>query len=172
MKILKVDGATHIEIGDKIVAQALECSDAIDSFQKLSDIAYLWKRKSIAPVTQMKMHLTVPCDTAITELPFSQSTLPMLAYTETGDTVIALIEPACDSKSEIENYRERFCQNHVMIWPKEEGDIPCRKNFSGDAFSKSSDTRREFEVIVVAYKKDKDTVGTQKLLDFISEYYK
>ena len=66
MNTIKVDGATHIKIGERVAAKALECDYAIDSFIKLSDIAYLWRRKTLSPASQTKMHLSVPESDGIT----------------------------------------------------------------------------------------------------------
>ncbi len=199
MNILKVDGAAHIEVGGKIVAQAHECFGAIDSFEKISDIAYIWRRKTIAPVTEMKMHLTVPGEATFTMIPsvnyngngwgdtpeytgdrdengeiwkyaYHRITIPSCTYTETKDASIALMAREDDVTS-CAHYREKFCQNHVVMWPEEEGPRTLQRHFWGEAFKGTMEPRSDFEVIIVAYEAEDKPIRYDRLLDFAWRYY-
>ncbi len=199
MNILKVDGAAHIEVGGKIVAQAIECFGAIDSFEKISDIACIWRRKTIAPVTEMKMHLTVPGEATFTMIPsvnyngngwgdtpeytgdrdengeiwkyaYHRITIPSCTYTETEEASIALMAREDDVTS-CSLYREKFCQNHVVMWPEEEGPRTLQRHFWGEPFKGEIEPRRDFEVIIVAYEAEDKPIRYDRLLDFAWRYY-
>ena len=60
MKIVQENGKATVLVGEVPVAYALGCEGAADTFVRINDIAYIWKRHTDAPVTEMQMHLTVP----------------------------------------------------------------------------------------------------------------
>ena len=152
MHTIKVDGATHIKIGGRVAAKALECDYAIDSFIKLSDIAYLWKRKTLSPASQTKMHLSVP---------------------ESDGITVALLTASEDDQNaySCSQYRGKHCQNHVIKWPKDEGELHSPYDFMERTFSREAPTKTTFEAIIVAYETDDKEKPNERLLDFAREYY-
>ncbi len=152
MNTIKVDGATHVKIGARVVARAIECDYAIDSFTKLSDIAYLWRRKTLSPVTQTKLHLTVPESDGITVALMAASEEDKNAYSYT-------------------QHRGKNCQNYVVKWPKDDGVSLSPYEFMERTFFSEAPTKNAFEAIIVAYETNNKENQYEKLLDFAREYY-
>ena len=55
MLIIKEHDCANIVVNGKTVAVALGYQNAIDTFEKISDIAYLWKRKTNAPASILSL---------------------------------------------------------------------------------------------------------------------
>lgn len=199
MKILKEQGKSNIIVGGKVVAYALECEGAHDSFEEISDIAYLWKRHTDTPVTEMQMHLVVPGEIGFTMIPsvnyngngwgdtpeytgdrdengeiwkyaYHRITVPSCTYTETKDASVALMAHEDDVTS-CAHYREDDGQHHLVMWPEVEGPRTLQRHFWGEAYEGSMEPRSDFEVIITAYEAEDKVIRYDRLLDFTWRYY-
>lgn len=199
MLIIKEHDCANIVVNGKTVAVALGYQNAIDTFEKISDIAYLWKRKTNAPVTEMKMHLSVPGEAQFTMIPsvnyngngwgstpeytgdrdengeiwtyaYHRITIPSCTYTQTADASVALMAKEDDITS-CALYREDDAENHLVMWPEVEGPKTLQRHFWGEAYHGSMEPRDEFEAIIVAYEAEDKAIRYDKLLDFAWRYY-
>ena len=199
MKIVQRNGRAEILIGDITVAYANETADATDTFEKICDDAYLWKRKCDKPVSEMVMHLEVPGKSRFTMIPsvsyngngwgttpeytsdrdengeiwkyaYHRITIPSCTYTETASASIALMAREDDVTS-CSLYRENDAQHHTVMWPEVEGPRTLQRHFWGEAYQGSMEPRDSFEVIILAYAAEDKIIRYDRLLDFAWKYY-
>ncbi len=189
---VKVDGVT--------AAYALSCEGACDTFEKLSDVAYLWKRKTATPVTEMKMTLTIPEQTTFTMVPsvnyngngwgttpeytsdrdengeiwtyaYHRITIPSCTYSQTKSASVALMAHEDDVTSCSLYLDDEGVQTHVVMWPEVEGPRTLQRHFWGEAYHGTMEPRDEFEAIIVAYPAEDKPIRYDRMLDFAWRYY-
>ena len=68
-EILKEEGRVFLATNGKKAAEILPCEGCSDSFERLSDLAFLWKRKSDSARIKMRMELLTCKEATFTMVP-------------------------------------------------------------------------------------------------------
>ena len=172
---------------------------AADTFEKIEDGVWLWRRHTDTPTDRMRMEMTllggadftmVPAvsyngngwgdtpeyvgDRAEDGTPWSfashRSTIPACSYSENAVVSIALMAQANDSTA-CSLYKVEDGEKHVLIFPEEEQPKTLHRHFWGGPFQGTMEPRQDFEAIVYAKVSDGTRHRYKGLLDFAWRYY-
>ncbi|MBQ3549632.1 MAG: hypothetical protein IJA41_01520 [Clostridia bacterium] len=198
-EILKTDGSHFITVDGKAVASIPEVHGATDTFEKIEDGAYRWRRHTDTPVDSMRMEIIllggatftmVPAvsyngngwgdtpeyvgDRAEDGTPWSWAshrvTIPSCTYSENEAVSLALMAEA-NSNSACSLYKVDEGEKHVLIFPEEERPKTLHRHFWGEPFQGTMEPRCDFEGIILCLPSDGSRHRYKGLLDFAWRYY-
>ena len=198
-EIIFKDGEHIVVTKGQTVARVLSCEGAHDSFVRLSEYAFLWKRKTSLPMIHMRMELVcaslptfwmVPSvsyngngwgstpeyvgDRAEDGTPWSfawhRVTIPSCTFSATPTGSVALMAEAGEDTA-CSLYRDGEVQKHVIIYPEQEKPKTLQRHFWGDAYQGEGKERDEFTAIILAYPAEDKAIRYDRLLDFAWRYY-
>ncbi len=199
IEIIKSENGYALAENGKIYALILPAEGAEDSFEKLEDGAWRWRRHTAKPVDRMRMEVLllgaptftmVPAvsyngngwgktpeyvgDRAEDGTPWSWAshrvTIPACTYSENDGISIALMaEPNGNSACSL--YKTEEGEKHVLIFPEEEKPKTLHRHFWGEPFEGTMEPRCDFEGILYASLSDGTRHRYKGLLDFAWRYY-
>lgn len=184
--------------GGAVLAKILPCAGAADSFTKLEEGAWIWRRHTDVPTDHMKMEVVLLGEPTFTMVPAvsyngngwgttpeyvgdsfegkpwtyasHRVTIPSCTYSENDQISIALMAEAKDS-SACSLYKTEEGERHVLIFPEEEGPKTLQRHFWGEPFVGSMEPRCDFQGILLAVRSDGSRHRYAHLMDFAWRYY-
>ena len=198
-EILKTDQAFVIAIDGKPYAKIVSVEGADDSFEKIEDGAWRWRRHTDTPVDNMRMEMILLGDPTFTMVPSvsyngngwgdvleyvgdraedgtpwswasHRVTIPACTYSENEHISIALMAEA-NSNSACSLYKIDEGEKHVLIFPEEEKPKTLQRHFWGEPFQGTMEPTCDFEGIILAIASDGSKYRYKELLDFAWRYY-
>lgn len=198
-EILKEEGRVFLATNGKKAAEILPCEGCSDSFERLSDLAFLWKRKSDSARIKMRMELLTCKEATFTMVPsvsyngngwgstpeyvgdraedgtpwsfaWHRVTIPSCTFSATPDASVAMMAEAGEDTG-CSLYREGDREKHVLIYPEEDAPKTLQRHFWGDAYYGEGKPRTEFTAIILAYPAEDKPIRYDRLLDFAWRYY-
>ena len=198
-EIKYLDGTYAVFADGNVCARVLPCDDAHDSFVRLSEYAFLWKRKTSEPAIHMRMELacvSLPTFTRVPSVSYNGNgwgstpeyvgdraedgtpwsfawhrvTIPSCTFSATPAGSVALMAEAGEDTA-CSLYLEDGVQKHVVIYPEQEKPKTLQRHFWGDAYQGEGRERDEFTAIILAYPAEDKAIRYDRLLDFAWRYY-
>jgi len=197
--IIECGGRYFLEANGVRAASVTPADGASDTFVRLSDIAFLWKRTVNKPQINMRMELVtceapeftmIPAvsyngngwgttpeyvgDRAEDGTPWSfawhRVTIPSCTFTATSSSCVAMMAEAGEDTA-CSLYKEDNKEKHVVIYPEEEKPKTLQRHFWGEPYQGEGKLRTEFTAIILAYPTENKPIKYDRLLDFAWRYY-
>ncbi len=198
-EIIQKNGIYEIFANGKAYAKIVPAEGATDTFEKIEDGAWRWRRHTEKPVDHMRLELVLYGEPSFTMVPAvsyngngwgdvpeyvgdraedgtpwswasHRVTIPACTYSENADISIALMaEP--NSNSACSLYKIDEGEKHVLIFPEEEKPKTLHRHFWGEAFEGTMEPTTDFEGIIFTQESDGGRHRYRGLLDFAWRYY-
>ena len=181
------------------VARILPLAGAEDSFEKLEEGAWRWRRHTEKPVEARRMEILFlgkPDFTLIPGVSYNGNgwgttpeyvgdrdedgtpwsfashrvTIPACTYSENGVGSIALMSEPNDN-SACSLYAVEEGELHAVIFPEEEKPRTLQRHFWGDPFQGTMEPRQDFTALIHAASADGRKYRYDTLLDFAWRYF-
>lgn len=189
---------TVISAGGTEICELAACGGAKDSFEQIEDGAFLWRRRTETPVTEMKMELLTAYKPEFTMVPsvnyngngwgstpeytgdsfagepwtytYSRVTLPACTYSEGREFAVSVMAEEYDVCS-CSLYLDGERERHSLIWPETEGPKILMRHFWEKRFDGKMEPRSEFCAIIHICRVEHPRMQYRSMLDFAWRYY-
>ncbi|MBQ1934137.1 MAG: hypothetical protein II370_03965 [Clostridia bacterium] len=198
-EILRENNLNYLVCDGVKAAEIVACDGAEDSFVRINELAFLWKRTTAVPTVHMRMELLTAKKPEFTMIPsisyngngwgttpeyvgdraedgtpwtfaWHRATIPSCTFTATSEACVAMMtEVGEDTACSL--YLDGDKERHVVIYPEEEQPKTLQRHFWGDAYQGEGHPRTEFTAIILAYPTEDKPIKYDKLLDFAWRYY-
>ena len=197
--IRKINGIYEFCIGDKSYGRIVAAEGAVDTFEKIEDGAWRWRRHTEKPVDHMRMELVLYGEPTFTMVPSvsyngngwgdfpeyigdrdedgtpwsfasHRVTIPSCTYSENEYISVALMAKENDNNA-CSLYQTEEGRKHVVIFPEEEKPRTLQRHFWGEAFQGEMEARCEFEAIIHLSESDGTMHRYKNLMDFAFRFY-
>ena len=198
-EIKRAEGGYDVVADGISVARVIALEGAEDSFLRLADNAFFWKRRVSEPRVRMRMELETLAPPTFTMVPsvsyngngwgttpeyvgdraedgtpwsfaWHRVTIPSCTFSATPLGSVALMAEAGEDTA-CSLYREGNREKHVIIYPEEEKPKTLQRHFWGEAYQGEGRERCEFTAIILAYPYEDKPIRYAGLLDFAWRYY-
>ena len=192
--ILRENGCNYLVTDGAKAAEIVPVNGAEDSFVRINELAFLWKRTTSAPTVHMRMELLTfekPEFTMIPSISYNgngwgttpeyvgdraedgtpwtfawhRATIPSCTFSATKAASVAMMtEVGEDTACSL--YLEDGREKHVVIYPEEEQPKTLQRHFWGEAFQGTMEPRDTFEAVILAKESNGKKHRYDNLLDF------